>query len=222
MTMHHICSIYSRWHSNHFWCGGFRQFSDGMRIRENALANRFRGIMTEIRSVAVSPDGTLIASASRDRTVRMWDSKTGASIGKPLEGHGDDVNSVTFSPDGTKIASGSDDKTIRLWSVNTQAMIGNPFKGHADYVTSVAFSHDGVFIVSGSWDDTIRVWNAETGVEVCAATEGTHWSCPVCRMLPQRHSHSLGFLGSFSPTVEFSRYLGAGQRFRIQRNLPIK
>ena len=79
----------------------------------------------------------------------MWDLETGASIGKPLEGHGSHVNSVTFSPDSTKIASGSSDGTIRLWSVKTQAMIGAiHWKG--DVLTSVAFSHDGAFLVSGS------------------------------------------------------------------------
>src|ERR1700733_8360732 len=87
-----------------------------------------------------------------DGTIRIWDSTTGASIGKPLERHGGDVTSVTFSPDGAKIASGSRDKTIRLWSVKTQSMIGDPFK-HSDYVTTVTFSHDGVFLLtSGSLD----------------------------------------------------------------------
>ena len=131
-----------------------------------------RGHYHAITSVAISPDGTLIVSASHDRTVRIWDLNAGTLIGKPLEGHDRYVNSVVFSPDGTKIASGSDDKTIRLWSVKTQVMIGKPLEGHSDHVTSVVFSCDGTFIVSGSWDETIRVWNVERGTEASQPLKG--------------------------------------------------
>jgi len=57
-----------------------------------------QGHNARINSVAVSPVGTLIVSASEDRTIRMWDLKAGISIGNPLEGHDDGVSFVTFSP----------------------------------------------------------------------------------------------------------------------------
>ncbi|KIK37129.1 hypothetical protein CY34DRAFT_476368 [Suillus luteus UH-Slu-Lm8-n1] len=71
-----------------------------------------------IRSVSFSPDGTRIASGSRDKTVRLWEA-TGQLLSEPLEGHTEVVWSVSFSPDGTRIASGSRDQTMRHWDAAT-------------------------------------------------------------------------------------------------------
>lgn len=68
-----------------------------------------------VLAIEFSPDGRLVASGSRDTTVRLWDAWTCAAIAKPLHGHSGAVNSVAFSPDGALIASGSDDHTIRPW-----------------------------------------------------------------------------------------------------------
>ncbi|KIO15512.1 hypothetical protein M407DRAFT_87033, partial [Tulasnella calospora MUT 4182] len=68
-----------------------------------------------IWSVCLSPDGKLLASASVDKTIRLWNTETRALVGEPLTGHRDDVNSVCFSPDGKVLASGSNDGTVRLW-----------------------------------------------------------------------------------------------------------
>ena len=67
-------------------------------------------------SVSFSPDGTTLASGSRDSTVKLWDVATHTNIAT-LEGHRGDVNSVSFSPDGTLLASGSYDNTVKLWDV---------------------------------------------------------------------------------------------------------
>ena len=69
--------------------------------------------------MAFSPDGTRIVSGSDDKTLRLWDAKSGQPIGAPLQGHEDAVSSVAFSPDGTRIVSGSDDKTLRLWDARS-------------------------------------------------------------------------------------------------------
>jgi WD40 repeat protein len=60
------------------------------------------------------PDGTRIASAGRDRTIRIWDAATGVELAR-LQGHTDYVFALRFSPDGASLASGSGDYTVRLW-----------------------------------------------------------------------------------------------------------
>ena len=67
-----------------------------------------------VRSVAYSPDGTLVASGSGDNSVILWDAVTGGIV-QILTGHARMVRSVAFSPDGRMLASASEDRTIILW-----------------------------------------------------------------------------------------------------------
>ena len=113
-----------------------------------------------VNSVAFSPDGSTIASASED-TIYLRDAHTGRHK-RTLEGHTNEIYSVAFSPDGNTIASASEDETIRLWDART-GRHKRTLEGHTDYVSSVAFSPDSQTLASGSWDDTIRLWDARTG-----------------------------------------------------------
>lgn len=114
-----------------------------------------------VQAVTFSPDGTVIASAHVDHTIRLWDTAAGNHF-RTLTGHTDAVSSIDFNENGNTMVSGSWDKTIRLWNTDTGELL-KTLEGHTQRVTSVSFRPNGETIVSGSWDDTIRLWNADTG-----------------------------------------------------------
>jgi WD40 repeat protein/serine/threonine protein kinase len=144
----------------------------------------FLGHTDRVFSVCFRSDGKRLASASADKTVKIWDVEKGQEI-LTLQGHVEVVVSVCFSPDGKRLASAGGDPDIRhrgelkVWDAETGVEV-LALKGHTDHVASVCFSPDGKRLASASADNTVKVWDAETGVEVLTLKGHTRWVHSVC------------------------------------------
>jgi WD40 repeat protein/3',5'-cyclic AMP phosphodiesterase CpdA len=120
-----------------------------------------QGHTDSVWGVAFSPDGTLLATASGDRTARLWDVATGTAR-SILHGHTGKIWGLAFSPDGTLLATASGDRTARLWDVATGTARAT-LQGHADELNGVAFSPDGTLLATASDDNTACLWDLATG-----------------------------------------------------------
>jgi WD40 repeat protein/serine/threonine protein kinase len=135
---------------------------------EEALA--LKGHLDPVTSIAFSPDGRYLASASRDHTLRTWNLATGG-LDKILRGHQSTVNDVSFSPDGRTLVSAGDDQSIHAWDANTGRKLAF-WHAHQDWVTGVAFSPDGKQIASISRDGLIKLWDAASHRETLSLRAG--------------------------------------------------
>ncbi len=192
-----------------------------------------------VTSVSYSPDGLKFASASADKTVRVWDGRTGGNV-TTLTGHSGTVNSVIFSADGSRLVSASKDKTIRLWDAKTFDHIAT-LEGHSVAVYSIALSTDSSRLASASgdeavrlqdktWNHVVQLWDGKTGNHL-ATLEGH--SAPVqcvafspdgSTLVSASEDHTIrlwdGKMGGYITTLEdhrgwvnFVAYSSDGTRF---------
>jgi WD40 repeat protein len=114
-------------------------------------------------SVSFSHNGNLVATASVDKTIKLWDRNTGQLI-TTFIGHVGGVLSAAFSPDDRILASGGEDRVIRIWDIKLGEQRAE-LKGHEDSVSSVAFSPDGTVLATASKDKSVILWRAATRTE---------------------------------------------------------
>ncbi|UUU43453.1 WD40 repeat domain-containing protein [Streptomyces sp. NBC_00162] len=114
------------------------------------------GLDSAVKRVVFSPDGQLLAVASADRTVLLWDMAAGRVPGGPLIGH----TGLAFSPDGSRLATSGADQPTHLWDVpHRRGLPGRPLQGHKGTVWAVAFAPDGRMLVTAGADGTVRRWD---------------------------------------------------------------
>src|SRR5262249_24324084 len=132
----------------------------GITPAQGREATSLKGHDGWVGGIAFSADNKYLATASADRTVRLWAARRRTLLGT-FRGHEDVVCAVTFSPDGRLLATGSFDHTVRLWSITPRKAppVRHVFKGHRGAVLAVAFSPDGKLLATGSIDGTVHLWD---------------------------------------------------------------
>jgi len=119
-----------------------------------------------VNNIVFSPDGEYFATASDDKTAKVWEVSSGKEI--VCLSHDDQVTDVAFSPDGKYVATASNDKTARLWERSTAREVARIF--HTNTVIYITFSPDGMYLATASYtasyDQTAKLWDVNEGKEI--------------------------------------------------------
>jgi len=116
---------------------------------------------SQVDGIAYSPNGSNLAVAYGDGTLRIWYVATGLEV-RSIKAHDAAATSVAYSPDGAHLASASFDHTVKIWDANSGAKV-HELRKHQDQVFSVAYGADGTRLASAGKDKAVYVWDVKTG-----------------------------------------------------------
>jgi len=155
----------------------FRNLSQQGSVIPSPKYQVLEGHTDAVRAVAFAPQGSqsLLVSAGKDNTVRVWDFVNRLPI-KSFRGHGGSVEAAVLLSNGKAVLSASRDGFVLEWSVDNYAefrtLQGRVLAGHHDAVLGAAYSSDQQLVVTASRDRTARTWDVETGKPGLTFEEG--------------------------------------------------
>jgi WD40 repeat protein/tRNA A-37 threonylcarbamoyl transferase component Bud32 len=168
------------------------------------------GHKSTVMALAFSPDGSMLATASYDCSVCLWDMVKGKLQGEIKE-HVKPVRALAFSPDGRQIASGGTDQSIKIWNVKDQ-LITKSWRAHDDMIRALTFSLDGAFLISAANDCDIKVWNAKNQSLLRTIGDKSHVQglafSPKGTLLASAHENNKIYLWDVAKAVAFKTLLG--------------
>lgn len=129
-------------------------------LEKGVCERKFQGHTSDVNSVAFSNDSRQVVSGSRDKTIKVWNTRSECKFTSDKEGHSDWVSCVRFSPNSKTptIVSSSWDKTVKVWNLNDWKL-KNTFVGHDSPIHNVTVSPDGSLCASGGKDSTCILWD---------------------------------------------------------------
>ena len=113
---------------------------------------------------AAAPTGSKFAATMEDRTVRVFDATTGATL-KTLEGHPQPAYAIAWSADGAYLATGDESARIFIWDTRTWARV-REMRSHIRGIQALSFNYPRSLLLSTGKDDVIKVWDVATGKEL--------------------------------------------------------
>jgi WD40 repeat protein len=142
--------------------------NEHVRARSRSLAHDSR-----INGISFNPDKRLLATASFDKTVKLWNLRGSVAFDEIaiLKGHTGCVNTVLFSPDSNFLASAGADCSVKLWNLKTRNCVST-LTGHNDWIWTLAISPNSELVASGSDDQSAKIWDVKS--QRCIASFDKH------------------------------------------------